>query len=179
MFGLRQIVFSISAALQGVETWNIVKDSYVCRQCVFYFIQLHIISTKMYKYYCETVCFGGSLCHVGFEVLTAVIRKSSIFWYIVPCSLLKISWRFGGTYRLESSACHLLSTLIYYSAYSLTPKMKAICSSEKSVNFKWTSRRYIRTILPSTFWSFKRVFPFRCLNRVSVCISYDHSDRAV
>jgi hypothetical protein len=28
---------------------------------------------------------------VGFEVLTAVVMKSSIFWDITPCSLLKIN----------------------------------------------------------------------------------------
>jgi hypothetical protein len=28
---------------------------------------------------------------VGFEVLTAVVKKSSIFWDITPCSLLKVN----------------------------------------------------------------------------------------
>jgi hypothetical protein len=35
---------------------------------------------------------------VGFEVLIAVVMKSTIFWDITPCSPLK-----------ASSACHLLS----------------------------------------------------------------------
>jgi hypothetical protein len=38
---------------------------------------------------------------VGFEVLTAVVMKSSIFWDITPCSLLKVNRSFGGTYRLH------------------------------------------------------------------------------
>jgi hypothetical protein len=38
---------------------------------------------------------------VGFEVLTAVVMKSSIFWDITPCSPLKVNQRFGGTYRLH------------------------------------------------------------------------------
>jgi hypothetical protein len=54
---------------------------------------------------------------VGFEALTAVVMKGPIFWYITPCSLLKVNRRFGGTCRFhfqgrirrESSACHLLS----------------------------------------------------------------------
>jgi hypothetical protein len=59
---------------------------------------------------------------VGFEVLTAVVIKSTIFWDITPCGPLKANWRFGGTYLLrlqgrrisrtrnqQSSACHLLS----------------------------------------------------------------------
>jgi hypothetical protein len=58
---------------------------------------------------------------VGFEVLTVVVMKSTIFWDTMPCSALKINGRFGGTYRLhlqgrrisparnlQSSACHLL-----------------------------------------------------------------------
>jgi hypothetical protein len=39
--------------------------------------------------------------HVGFEVLTAVVMKSSVFWDITPCSPLKVSRRFGWTCRLH------------------------------------------------------------------------------
>jgi hypothetical protein len=38
---------------------------------------------------------------VGFDVLTAVVMKSSIFWDITPCSSLKDNRHFGGTYRLH------------------------------------------------------------------------------
>jgi hypothetical protein len=38
---------------------------------------------------------------VGFEVLTAVVMKSSIFWDITPCSTLNVNRRFGETYRLH------------------------------------------------------------------------------
>jgi hypothetical protein len=38
---------------------------------------------------------------VGFEVLTAVVMKTSIFWIITSCSPLRVNRRFGGT-------CHLL-----------------------------------------------------------------------
>jgi hypothetical protein len=38
---------------------------------------------------------------VGFEVFTAVVMKSIIFWDVTPCSLLKCNWRCGGTYRLH------------------------------------------------------------------------------
>jgi hypothetical protein len=44
---------------------------------------------------------------VGFEVLTAVVLKSTIFWDITPCSPLRVNQRFGGTNH--HSACHLLS----------------------------------------------------------------------
>jgi hypothetical protein len=44
---------------------------------------------------------GKSDRHVRFEVLTAVVVKSSIFWDITPCSPLSVNRRFGGTCRLH------------------------------------------------------------------------------
>jgi hypothetical protein len=38
---------------------------------------------------------------VGFEVFTAVVMKTIIFWDVTPCSLLRCKRRFGGTYRLH------------------------------------------------------------------------------
>jgi hypothetical protein len=38
-----------------------------------------------------------SLQIVGFEVLTVVVMKSSVFWYITLCSPLEVSHRFRGT----------------------------------------------------------------------------------
>jgi hypothetical protein len=35
--------------------------------------------------------------NVEFEVLTAIIMKSSIFWDITPCIQLRNNRRFGGT----------------------------------------------------------------------------------
>jgi hypothetical protein len=37
--------------------------------------------------------------YVEFEVFTAVVMKSIIFWDMTPCSLLSGTRRFGGTYR--------------------------------------------------------------------------------
>jgi hypothetical protein len=45
---------------------------------------------------------------VKFEVLTAVVMKSAIFWDIMPCNPLKVNRRFGGTYRFHLRA--LLAT---------------------------------------------------------------------
>jgi hypothetical protein len=58
---------------------------------------------------------------IGFEVLTAVVMKSSIFCDITPCSPLKVNLRFWGISSLHipgrkkkppwnSSACYLLHT---------------------------------------------------------------------
>jgi hypothetical protein len=44
---------------------------------------------------------GLKLLYVGFDVLTAVVMKSIIFWDISLCSTLKVNRRFGGTYRFH------------------------------------------------------------------------------
>jgi hypothetical protein len=38
--------------------------------------------------------------HVGFEVLTAVVTKSTISWDITPCSPLSVNRRLGSTRNL-------------------------------------------------------------------------------
>jgi hypothetical protein len=38
---------------------------------------------------------------LGFEVLTAIIMKSSVFWDITPYSPLKVNQIFGEIYRLH------------------------------------------------------------------------------
>jgi hypothetical protein len=84
----------------------------------------------------------------------ASIKKSTIFWDIMPCSLLKVNRRFGRTYRLhlqgrrirqarEELCLPYAFTVLSCSAYSSTLKMEAICSSETSVGFQRTTWRYI------------------------------------
>jgi hypothetical protein len=41
----------------------------------------------------------GKYKFVEFEVLTAVVMKSTVFWDITLCSRLKVNRRFGETYR--------------------------------------------------------------------------------
>jgi hypothetical protein len=43
--------------------------------------------------------------YIGFELLTTVVMKSSVFWDIMPCSSLKVNRHFGGTCLLS---CFLL-----------------------------------------------------------------------
>jgi hypothetical protein len=38
--------------------------------------------------------------NIGFEVLTAVVTKSTVFWHITPRRTLTFNGRFGGTYHL-------------------------------------------------------------------------------
>jgi hypothetical protein len=83
---------------------------------------------------------------VGFEVITVLVMKSSIFWDIKPCNSWKINRRFGIT-CLHLQDRRIFSptafTVVSCSAYSSTLKMEAICSSETSVDFQRTTWRYI------------------------------------
>jgi hypothetical protein len=98
------------------------------------------------------------LRHVGFEVITAVVLKSTIFWDRTPCSPLKVNQQFGGTYHLHlqgrevsqgrnqreaASSSVICFTLVSCLAYILTLNMEVICSSKKSFDFQRTTRRYI------------------------------------
>jgi hypothetical protein len=44
---------------------------------------------------------GSGTGLVGFEVLTPVVMKNSVFWDITPCSPLKVKRRFRWTYRKQ------------------------------------------------------------------------------
>jgi hypothetical protein len=93
--------------------------------------------------------------HVGFEVLTPVVMKSTIFWDITPCSPLKVNRRFGWTYRLHYQSrriSQIRNQREENSKQSL--KIEEICSSETSVDLQRTKRRYIpedRTLNSETY----------------------------
>jgi hypothetical protein len=87
----------------------------------------------------------NGLLDVGFEVFTAVVMKSIIFWDMTPCSLLGFNRRFGGTYRLQLQGRRNRFSKPASSAepISSTLKMEAICSFETSVETQRTTRRHI------------------------------------
>jgi hypothetical protein len=47
------------------------------------------------------VFFKKIFSNVGFQVLTALVVKSTIFWDTTPYSPFSVNRRFGGTYRLH------------------------------------------------------------------------------
>jgi hypothetical protein len=55
----------------------------------------------MHSFYILTV-FKIKNREVGFQVLTSVVMKSTIFWDITPCSPVSVNRRFGGTYLLAT-----------------------------------------------------------------------------
>jgi hypothetical protein len=75
---------------------------------------------------------------VGFEVLIAVVMKSSAFWDIMPYSQFKVNRRFGVTCRLSPKGRRISQARDQHEAGS-----KQTRSSETSVDFQRTARRYI------------------------------------
>jgi hypothetical protein len=84
-----------------------------------------------------------------FCVISLLAAKYFVFsvttlWGITPCSPLKVNRRFRGTCRL-----HLVQsfpptfTLVFSLAYSSALKMELTCSSETSIDYQRTTRRYI------------------------------------
>jgi hypothetical protein len=76
--------------------------------------------------------------------------ESSVFWNVTLRSPLKVNRRFGGTYRphLQGRIIPAVSlppafTLVSCFACYSTLNMQSTCSSEKSVDFQRTKRRYI------------------------------------
>jgi hypothetical protein len=65
--------------------------------------------------------------------------KEFIFWDITPCSPMKVGRSFGRCLKMLAARFTMDSCL----AYSSTLKMEATCSSEMSVAFQRTTRRYI------------------------------------
>jgi hypothetical protein len=84
---------------------------------------------------CAT-CPANLILLVRFEVLTAVVMKSTIFWDITPCDPLS-------TDVSEEGACHLISSWFPAQLIFSTLMMEAICFSETSVDFQRTTRRHI------------------------------------
>jgi hypothetical protein len=80
------------------------------------------------------------MLYVGFEVLTAVVMKSTIFWDITSCSPLYFKRCFGGTYSQQLNGGRISRAI---NKLVSRWQAEAICSSEKSVDIQRTTRRYI------------------------------------
>jgi hypothetical protein len=69
--------------------------------------------------------------------------KSFIFWDITPCSPFKANWRFGGTFRLHLQSRTVSQARNQRESRWQADEMEATCSTETSVDFQRTTRRYI------------------------------------
>jgi hypothetical protein len=88
---------------------------------------------------------------------------SSLFSDTTPCSPLKVNWRLGGTYSHHLQVRRISwarnqhesrwqAMLVCCSAYPSTLKIKVTCSSETSVDFQRTTRRYIPEDRQNSSW---------------------------
>jgi hypothetical protein len=78
---------------------------------------------------------------IKFRCLNIMIpRKSSIIWDITPCSLLKVNRSFGRTCRLHLQGRRICQTRKQRESRW---QVEQTCSSETSVDFQRTTRRYI------------------------------------
>jgi hypothetical protein len=75
------------------------------------------ISTRNFRIYTY-------IYYVGFEILTAVVMKSIIFWDITSCSTFNVNRRFGETYCLHLQASNLLSR--WYFLYLFDPEDEGV-----------------------------------------------------
>jgi hypothetical protein len=73
----------------------------------------------------------NGISFVGFEVLTAVSTKMTVFWVVAPCSLVEVYQRFRGPCYLHHQGDCLIALM-----------MDAAWTSETLVNFYQTTRRY-------------------------------------
>jgi hypothetical protein len=82
---------------------------------------------------------------VGFEIFTVVVLKSSVFRDTMLCIMLKVNWRFRGICHLHLAGRRISRARNQRESgwQTATLKMEAVCSSETSVDFQQTTRRYI------------------------------------
>jgi hypothetical protein len=103
-----------------------------------------------------TANFQQLLFHITLEVLTAVAMLTSIICVTTPCNLKKVNRMFRSNKtppslrsmdkRRKKPAWSLSALLAACVAYSSTLKMKAVCSSEISVDFRRTTLLVSQTI---------------------------------
>jgi hypothetical protein len=98
--------------------------------------------------------------------------KRFIFWNTMQRSPLKVNRRFGGTCRLHRHG-RRISQARNQRESRWQAKMGVICSSETSVDFQRTTRRYIakdRTLHPSSTFSLNMrdqvLYPYKTTSKI-------------
>jgi hypothetical protein len=109
---LKLLFSSQCRACDSREQMNFtVESKQVCHEVIIRFLDHNSINLSLfidvpdfffflvYRQILIHLLFGllGSIL-VGFDVLTPLIMKISLFWDLTLCSPLKVNWCFGGTY---------------------------------------------------------------------------------
>jgi hypothetical protein len=87
---------------QILNIWNVIQiyGGVYCRSWHYILFNSHLFHIPIVFIFCyqnHIICNS----YVGFEVFTAVVMNSIIFWDMTPCSPLSFNRRFGGTYLLK------------------------------------------------------------------------------
>jgi hypothetical protein len=91
--GHSRVTLSVSISPIYFRHKTVIKG--ICTEGLGNYNRFYFPKTVLKYYY--KVTFN----YVGFEVLTAVVMKNSVFWDITPCSPLKVKRRMGETCRLH------------------------------------------------------------------------------
>jgi hypothetical protein len=81
----------------------------------------NIVKNLAYRWSTRALCFTEKFSR-GFEGLTVVTRKNTVFWVVISCSPATVNRRFNGTYCLLLQ-CRTVSHAIYQQ------KQEAVCRS--------------------------------------------------
>jgi hypothetical protein len=85
--------------------------------------------------------------YVRFHAVTVTSMKFRVFWDVAPCSHIEVDRRFRGSFCLRHQGIH-----------AITLMMKAVRTSETSVNFNVTTQRYIpKTLQTSFLYTFREI----------------------
>jgi hypothetical protein len=101
--------------------------------------------------FASSVKTGRKILRISF-VQPCFVTKCSVFWDVTKCSPMKVNLRFVELHRFQLQCQRVNQVrnqptasfmLISFLIYLLTLKMDVIFSSETSVDFRWTTLRYI------------------------------------
>jgi hypothetical protein len=158
---------------------------------------LRLFSFYLYKNVCKTEIYH----YVRFEVLTAVVMKSTIFWDITLCSPSSVNRRFGGKYCLHLQGRknklskkpawkqvleHIVAVfMIEKISWARNQresrcKMEAVCSPETSVGTERTTRPYIPkdgTLIIMTVYESNELSSRNKLHEYKICSRSQTRDR--
>jgi hypothetical protein len=106
---------------------------------------------------CKSILTKRTRSSAVFEVLVAVVMKSSVFWDVTPCNPLKVNRRSGGT---STACCRLLVGLLlglllnpeaaYSSGMSLNSQRITRCCIPEDIPFQEELCSYYNG--PTIFW---------------------------
>jgi hypothetical protein len=81
--------------------WSSLAYNYFSTLVIYTYIHEQCVRKRIYQKQKNKTKKPLNSYIVGFQVFTAVVMKSIIFWDITRCSPLSLNRRFGGTYRLH------------------------------------------------------------------------------